>query len=442
MKKVIAFIQLPFVLIALLLLDFAILFLVACGKTPQAEAIRVTLSLIADSFKPATAQPKPALPRIEEKVFPPPPPEEEISITKPVAPTQILSANSLDEVFNHPAPKAATDLLERSGPDLRKAIEASLQSPPNGVAEPARKPERQVAKPAPGIASKVSVEKIDPNANTAIVHRDQIVPPAAKAVPREDLLKLQAEMIAQDMPEGDTFAEGPHIDPKPTAAKGVDVVAAAEAEIAAVREVTRVLSNPERMIRSGGADIEAWKLHAGCAHALFAAALGSQESERYRASIDPIPASEQKWSERFSVVFLTDPVLLTPFKALQCAGIKYNGNLPDNPAKKHAYWSYGQPGSTYLGLNPAEVMEGLVGKDEKPLTVFEVACLLIQYPWAIPMTPGSGIDCVGEDGKTYTIYRRSDGMLQLEEGEPYNYDEKIGMATRGSITGVIDLNVH
>lgn len=338
--------------------------------------------------------------------------------------------------------KAEKSLLESSGSDLRKTITAAIDSvaatPAAGVPE--------VTEPTVKSAVHPLVPKVDPNGKTAVPKN-----PRVAAVSPEQLLKLRAEELAQDMPEGDTFADTapdkptpPHVDPVPTAYRGVDKVAAAEEEIAEIRK-----ADPKALVHTGKVWEDPKRVQRNYAWTTFIRIYGNDEARFEREffpHIPPIPARLYDPDPQHPMIGLVVPKTLVAFSDLSAA-VKLETVLeeahidpdPTDPAKQVAFWMRYQPGSAYAGVPMKKAITSVSGsRRQRIMNPRELLLAVLQFRRILPADGSFKIELVAGDDITLILSRVGDKLL-LEDRYLEEELTGCGTATRLTVTGMQQL---
>jgi hypothetical protein len=229
------------------------------------------------------------------------------------------------------------------------------------------------------------------------------------------------------------FTALPHVDPTPTVARGVDLAAVAQAEIASQPPV------PKRKVCSAGERLDPEQARVNYAWALFSRLKGTDSEVFYQSflpKVPPIPLTLFEEEHGHKLIALVVPPSIAPFNRLLEAAdaqtILDEGHVDPEPAdvaKAAPYWMRCQHGTQYRSIPMRQVLGSVNGSKERILTPREALCLSLQYPSVLPEDGSHAMELLAGTEITLLLTRKGKQAL-LEDAYLDDVSEIVGVATR------------
>jgi hypothetical protein len=367
-----------------------------------------------------------------------------------------------------------TSVLERSGPDLKKAIASVLVTPPAGVAPKATKPQQGDVTPAQLSELRTGFDGDvltiprhgwrrgrEPNAETVFHHpipsKDAPAEKRAEFVVRANNVIgwMQGDPAAKAYWEGmgwtierlETISneidptESLYVDPTPTAPRGVSALAAAQEEIDSL-PAPQPTTRP--MIHSAGEWLDPEQARVNYAWALYSKLFPNGNNKVFYRDFLPavpaIPSFLHDGDQRFTLVALVVDRKTATLSQLMAAAevetILDEEHLDPESAdalKQKPYWIRCQYGDGYRGVAMKQVISAL-GRNERILSPREALCLTLQYPSVLPEDGSHSMDLLAGEITLQLSRKGRHGLL--EDRYPGEKHAHGGAATRVTVTGV------
>lgn len=481
MQRLVAVIRLPFVLVALLLLEIAVLLLVAIGLTAPRDAVRMLLELIAEAFKsePPSHKEAPALKddeglvsvmRLQEPTPPvpqPPPVPAPVPATPAAksepAPAQDAVMWKLPKVPlapPRPAPPPATPVVAKGGARAIDATKAQAETlvrsrlppvpftTPRPAAPTEAPPQEPLAAFAPGAVDAIKQEVA-----------------SAKAPPQPVKPKV-------DLKDADTQVAHSHrLKKLPTP----EELAAAEEEVRALtRDVPALPKAPSLLGRVVTSVKSSFHLAPPRARTVTVSAQAYEAEDMRRRLVNQLyqcllmHAPESLLTVRGLIGFesfcrafppIPDELADDPGKPYLVAvhpGISLHAllgaaqgdnlcglderELAEGLVKTEPYYIRCHAGDPNRGVAPRVVLAGLE-PGTQALYAIEVLSLYVQYRSVLPEDDSHSIDALAVERFPVTL-TKTGGRVALMSRSPDDASAAIGAAVRKSITQTTDLNVQ